>query len=682
MTPTTRTREAAPEEATARLTPPTHTRDHHDHDGCGDRDRELDFHAGHEQEQGEELQWREIARIVFVALAAAAVWFRIWEPSARVSVIGLIGTIVGGWPIFAEAWENIRQRRMTMELSMTIALIAALAIGEFFTALVIIAFVLAAEVLEGLTVGRGRRAIRDLLDFLPPTATVRRSGEPRELPLSEVKVGDTVLLAPGERIPVDGEVRAGHSFVDQSTITGESTLMEKSAGATVFAGTINQAGALEILAQRLGRDTSFGKIIETVERAERSRAPVQKTADRYAGYLVYFALGCAGLTFAITRDARATISVIIVAGACGIAAGTPLAVLGAIGRAARAGAIIKGGRYLEALWAVDTVAFDKTGTLTVGAPQVCKVYPAPGESEEGVLAAAAIAERRSEHPLAPAIVRCADSLGLAHVELESFDYTPGRGIVARAAGEVILAGNRALLTEYGIGNEATEGSELREVRQALSEVAVARGGRFVGTIMIADAVRPEAAVAVRALKDMGIRTVLLTGDGRAVGEAIGAELCIDEVEADLLPEQKVHAVRRLASGSRIVAMVGDGVNDAPALVQASVGVAMGSGTDVARESADVVLLGNDLSKFVETVQIARRAQRIIRFNFAGTLAVDAVGVGLAAFGLLNPLFAAFIHVASELTFILNSARLLPAVSGPVRRMVAGHAGQQGSNSEV
>jgi len=386
---------------------------------------------------------------------------------------------------------------------------------------------------------------------------------------------------------------------------------------------------------------------------------VQKTADRYAGYLVYFALACAALTFAITRDARATISVIIVAGACGIAAGTPLAVLGAIGRAARAGAIVKGGRYREALWLVDTIAFDKTGTLTVGTPEVRFVRPVAGVTEQAVLETAAVAERRSEHPLAAAIMRRADALGLAHVEPDSFDYTPGRGVTGRVGGEVVLAGNRALLTEHNIGDGAVQESHSRNTPQALSEVMVARGGRLLGTILIADTVRPEAAAAVRALRNMDIRTVLLTGDARTVADAIGAELRVDAVEANLLPDQKVDALRQLAESGRIVAMVGDGVNDAPALVQASVGVAMGSGTDVARESADVVLLGNDLSKFVETIQIARRAQGIIRFNFAGTLVVDAVGVGLAAFGFLNPLVAAFIHVASELTFILNSARLLP-----------------------
>jgi Cd2+/Zn2+-exporting ATPase/Cu+-exporting ATPase len=615
---------------------------------------EDDAHEG-----SEKIDWIELARIAFVAVAAIAVWFRVWEPVARVSVLGLIGTIGGGWPIFHEAWENVRERRMTMELSMTIALVAALVIGEFFTALVITAFVLAAEVLEGLTVGRGRRAIQDLLAFLPATATVRRGTGAVRIPLSLVRVGDIVLVAPGECIAVDGGVRSGHSYVDQATITGESTPVEKSPDACVYAGTINQTGTLEIMADRVGRDTSFGKIVEAVEHAERSRAPIQKTADRYAGYLVYFALACATLTFAITRDARSTISVIIVAGACGIAAGTPLAVLGAIGRSARLGAIIKGGRYLEALWSIDIVAFDKTGTVTIGRPEIREIRPAPGVTDRAVLEAAAIAERRSEHPLATAIVRAADAASLPPVEPETFEYTPGRGIVARTHGEDILVGNRRFLVDRGLSPDLFS----TETADAASEVLVVRGGTLLGAILVADVVRAEASDAIHGLRRLGIRTVLLTGDTLAVARAVGRTLQVDDVEADLLPDDKVVAVRRLSIGQHTVAMVGDGVNDAPALMQAAVGVAMGSGTDVARESADVVLLGNDLSKFVETVRIARRAKRIIHFNFLGTLVVDAVGVGLAAVGLLNPLLAAFIHVASELTFILNSARLLPGTVG-------------------
>jgi Cd2+/Zn2+-exporting ATPase/Cu+-exporting ATPase len=606
--------------------------------------------------------WTELVRIGLVAVAAAAVWLRVWEPFSRVSVIGVVGTVGGGWPIFHEAWENLRERRMTMELSMTIALVAALVVGEFFTALVIADFVLAAEVLEGLTVGRGRRAIQDLLDFLPATASIRRSGAAVRVPLAEIRVGDAVLVAPGECIAVDGTVRAGHSYVDQATITGESAPAEKSPDAIVYAGTINQTGTLEVVADRIGRDTSFGKIVEAVERAERSRAPIQKTADRYAGYLVYFALACAALTFALTRDARSTISVIIVAGACGIAAGTPLAVLGAIGRAAQSGAIIKGGRYLEALWTVDTVAFDKTGTVTMGAPEIREVRPAEGISVRDVIETAAIAERRSEHPLAAAIVRAADASRLPALEPETFEYTPGRGISARIRGDTILVGNRAFVASHGLSPDAV----LSEIPDATSEVLVVRGHTLLGAILIADTIRPEAPDAILALRRLGIRTVLLTGDTPMVAQAVGRALQVDDVQAGLLPEAKVAAVHQLASGGHTVAMVGDGVNDAPALMHATVGIAMGSGTDVARESADVVLLGSDLSKFVETVQIARRAQRIIRFNFGGTLAVDVAGVGLASVGLLNPLVAAFIHVTSELIFILNSARLLPRRVGTSR----------------
>jgi cation transport ATPase len=329
------------------------------------------------------VEWTEIARVVFVGLAAMAVWFRFWEPVSRFSVIGIAATLIGGYPIFKEAIENIIQRRMTMELSMTIALASASAIGEFFTALIITLFVLVAEILEGLTTGRGRRAIRDLLDLLPQTATLLRDGATIEVPITALSVNDLVLIRPGSRIPVDGLVVGGSSFVDESAITGESMPAEKSDGSQVFAGTINQSGALQVIVQKLGRSTSFGKIIEAVEQAERSRAPVQKTADKLAGYLVYFALAAAALTFLMTHNVRSTISVIIVAGACGIAAGTPLAILGAIGRAARQGSIIKGGLYLERLAAVDMVLLDKTGTLTYGIPEVVAINSLSGFGRDG-----------------------------------------------------------------------------------------------------------------------------------------------------------------------------------------------------------------------------------------------------------------------------------------------------------
>ena len=612
--------------------------------------------TSHEDNHEHAFEWTERVRIVLVGVAAAAVWFRVWEPLSTFSILGIAGLLIGGWPIYKEALENLFAKRMTMELSMSIAIIAAAAISEFFTALVITLFVLVAEVLEGLTVSRGRRAIRDLLDFLPRAVSVRRAGSISEVDADTLAVGDAVLVNPGGRIPVDGTVIAGHSFVDQARITGESMPLEKTVGASVFAGSINQSGALEICAERIGRDTSYGKIIEAVEQAERSRAPVQRLADRLAGYLVYFALGAAVLTYLLTRDSRATISVIIVAGACGIAAGTPLAILGGIGRAARAGAIVKGGLFLEQLGKVNTVVLDKTGTLTYGRPQLRALLPIAGVEGPELLAAAASAELRSEHPLGKTIVAYAEAQVGSPREPERFGYTPGRGIDATVGGELVLVGNLALMRDHGIEVPA----DLLAGHPGASEVYVARAGALLGAIVIADSVRPEAREAITTIHGMGIKTVLLTGDARAVAVVVARELGITEIAADLLPEDKLARVKRLVDEGRTVAMVGDGVNDAPALVEAHVGVAMGSGTDVARESADVVLLGNDLVKFAETLAIARRTRRIIWANFAGTLGVDALGIGLAAFGFLNPLLAAFIHVASELTFILNSARLLPA----------------------
>ncbi len=612
----------------------------------------VEVHDHEAHNHGFELQ--DGIRIALVALAAALVWFRIWEPFARVSIVGIAGTLIGMYPILKEAAENVMERRMTMELSMTIAILAALAIGQFFTALIIVLFVLIAEVLEGLTVQRGRTAIRELLNLLPNEVTVRRNGRAEQRGTDSIHPGEIIEVNPGARIPVDGEVISGNSFVDQGTITGESLPVEKLPGTSVFAGTVNQSGALEIRVTRIGRDTAFGRILNAVEEAERSRAPIQKTADRLAGYLVWFALGCAVLTFVITRNLTSTISVIIVAGACGIAAGTPLAILGGIGRSAREGAIIKGGLYLELLSSVDTVVFDKTGTLTFGTPEVTSVQPADGHTEEEVLQVASIAEQRSEHPLGKAIVNKATESQLEVFAPEEFKYVPGKGIDCRAGHRRILVGNRAFLRDNNI---VLNGAGSR--KDTSSEILVVRDGSYLGAIQIADTLRPEAKQSVAALHALGLRTVLLTGDTKPVAESIAKQVGIDIVHAEVLPDQKSEVIKQLVSSGRKVAMVGDGINDAPALMRATVGIAMGSGTEVARESAKIMLIGNNLLRLVDTIKISRRCHRTIMQNFVGTLAVDSVGVGLAAFGMLNPLLAAFIHVASELTFILNSATLLP-----------------------
>ena len=361
-------------------------------------------HNGDHLEHDHDHPAAEYVRLGLMALVTVASLTGWWKHWVSRDWLAFVATLVGGYSIFQEAWENLRKRRMTMELSMTIALVAALCIGQFFTALVIAFFVLFAELLEGYTVGGGCRAIEKLIESLPRQVTVRRDGWERELSTQEVGRGETIIIRPGSRIPADGEVRKGHSFVDQSSITGESLPVEKVEGSKVFAGTINKDGVLEVRVEKIGGDTTFGKIIEIVEQAEKSKAPVERVSDRLAAGLVYFALGAAVLTLIVTRNLTSTIAVIIVAGACGVAAGTPLAILAGIGNAARRGIIIKGGLYLEQLSQIDTVVLDKTGTLTLGVPEVTSITTLDGASEDEVLQTAAIAEQHSEHPLGEAIV--------------------------------------------------------------------------------------------------------------------------------------------------------------------------------------------------------------------------------------------------------------------------------------
>jgi Cd2+/Zn2+-exporting ATPase/Cu+-exporting ATPase len=542
-----------------------------------------------------------------------------------------------------------------MELSMTIALIAALCIGQFLTALVIAFFVLFAEMVEGYTVGSGRRAIQTLIDALPRQVRVRRGGEERQLGTNEVAAGEIIIIRPGERIPADGVVIKGHSFVDQSSITGESLPVEKVEQSNVFAGTINKDGVLEVTVEKIGRDTTFGKIIEIVEQAEKSRAPVQRIADRLAAGLVYFAFGAAAFTLIVTRNFTSTIAVIIVAGACGVAAGTPLAILAGIGSAARRGIITKGGLYLEQLSRIDTIVLDKTGTLTLGIPEVTAVRAINDATENDVLQTAAIAEQHSEHPLGEAIVRCARERKLRLQEYSQLRYSPGKGIVCEESGTRIFVGTPALFEENGVPLPADALSDVDGAGKTV--VLVGRDRRVLGAVMLADQLRTEAKQAVNDLKAQGYRVILLTGDSSDAAKTIGRELGVDESIGDLLPEQKVEKIRELLRAGHKVAMVGDGVNDAPALAEATVGIAMGQGSDVALETADVTLMTSDLSRLVEVLAISKRCYRVIMFNFWGTIGVDTVGIILAFFGLLAPIIAALIHVGSELAFILNSARL-------------------------
>lgn len=603
-----------------------------------------------------ELTWHaiavpDLARLAFVVVCTVLVGLHAWEPFDAVPVLGVVGLVAGLWPIVVEAAQDLLHRRMSMELSMLIAVVAAAAIQQWFTALVITCFVLAAEILEDLTMDRGRDALTDLMAFLPDTVQVRRGADVRAVPLEDVRPGDIALVSPGGRIPVDGTVVGGRSTADQSRITGESMPVELGAGSEVYAGSVNQAGVLEILAERVGAQSSYGQIVDAVRSAESSQAPVQRLADRLAGYLVYFALAAAAVTYVLTRDVTATISVVIVAGACGIAAGTPLAILGAIGRSAQQGAFVKDGTHLEQLSRVDTVVFDKTGTLTEGRPAIVAVLAAPGRTADDVLRLAGSAELHSEHPLGRAIVAECRLRGLVLTEPDTFEYEPGRGIAARVGGREVRAGNDALVAGADLSDAVPFGT-------AGTPVHVTEDGRWAGTVRLADRLRGSAQQCVDDLHALGLRTVMLTGDVAVIAHGLGAELGLDEVVADLLPADKLAAIDEVRSAGHVVAMVGDGVNDAPALARADVGIAMGSGTDIARESADIVLISSSLADLTGTIRIARRTRRIILANFVGTIGVDLVGMLLAAMGLLDPVVAAAIHVASETLFILNSARLI------------------------
>ena len=615
----------------------------------------------------------DIVRIVVVGIAALGAWIAsaVGTPGWAVGAVGAVALAVGCWPILVEAAGDLRERRMSMELSMLLAIVAAAVIGEWVTALAVTVFALCAEVLEDLSMDRGRDALTDLMSFLPQAARVVTGPHPdetTEVPLDEVCPGQVIALSPGGRVPVDGVVRTGRADVDQSRITGEALPVQVGPGDRVPAGSITR-GALELEVERVGEDSSYGRIVAAVRHAQSSRAPVQRLADRLAARIVYLALAAALVTFLVTRDVRATISVIIVAGACGVAAGTPLAVLAAIARAARCGAFVKDGTHLEQLSAVDTVVMDKTGTLTVGEPRVVSVRPTEAVAgEDEVLALAAAAEWNSEHPIGRAIYNEAAVRDLTVPVPGDVAYSPGAGVSAHVEGRRITVGrcrgqeSRAERDTPGCEDEAALSTESDpEAPSATSVVEVRADGQLLGTIALTDRLRQGAATAVRDLGDMGLEVLMLTGDSAASARHVAGLLGLTEeqVRADLLPTDKEEVIDSLRRAGKQVAMVGDGVNDAPALGAADVGIAMGTGTDVAREAGDVVLVGSAPADLVETVRVARRARGIIMVNFVGTVVVDVAGMIAAGLGLLGPVAAALVHVVSESAFILNSARLVP-----------------------
>jgi Cu+-exporting ATPase len=603
-----------------------------------------------------------------------------------------------GWPFFERGWASLRTRNLNMftliamgvGVAWAYSVVATVAPGlfpaafrayygavavYFEAAAVVTTLVLLGQVLELRARDQTGGAIRALLDLAPKTARlVHGDGVDEEVALDAVKVGDALRVRPGEKVPVDGQIVEGRSAVDESMLTGESMPVGKSAGDKVIGGTMNQSGAFVMRADRIGRDTVLAQIVQMVAQAQRSRAPIQRLADQVSGWFVPLVIAVAIAAFAawavwgpeprLAYGLVAAVSVLIIACPCALGLATPMSIMVGVGRGAHAGVLIKNAEALERLEKVDTLVVDKTGTLTEGKPKVVALKPATGVSEEALLSFAASLERGSEHPLAAAVVHAATDRNLALGKVEGFESFSGKGVIGMVDGRKVALGNRPMMEAVHIDVGALEGAADELRGDGATAIFAAFDGKAAGVIAIADPVKATTPDVVRALKEMGVRVVMLTGDNRATAEAVGRKLGIADIEAEVLPQDKGKTVERLRKEGRIVAMAGDGVNDAPALAAADVGIAMGTGTDVAIESAGVTLLSGDLRGIVTARRLSQATMRNIRQNLLFAFIYNAAGVPIAAgvlypaFGLtLSPIVAAAAMALSSVSVVANALRL-------------------------
>ena len=604
----------------------------------------------------------------------------------------------GGWPFFVRGWQSVVNRSLNMftliglgvGVAYAYSVVATVAPGifprafrgeggevdvYFEAAAVIVALVLLGQVLELRARSQTGAAIKALLGLAPKTARrVGKDGSEEDVPLDQVQPGDLLRVRPGEKVPVDGTVVEGASAIDESMVTGEPIPVEKGPGDRVIGATINGTGAMIMRAERVGAETLLAQIVRMVSAAQRSRAPIQKLVDVVAGYFVPAVVGIAAITFVVwgllgpePRFAHGlinAIAVLIIACPCALGLATPMSIMVATGKGATAGVLFKNAEAIEVLRKVDTLVVDKTGTLTEGKPKLVTVAPAEGWTEEGLLRLAASLERGSEHPLAAAIVAGAAEHGVELTEAEDFTSTTGKGVAGRVDGRQVILGNRRMLEAVAVdpGELADRAEVMRKEGQTVMFVAV--DGSPAGLLGVADPIKETTPEAIRALHGEGIRVVMLTGDSRTTAEAVARKLGIDDVVAEVLPEQKAQSVERLQSEGRVVAMAGDGINDAPALAQAQVGIAMGTGTDVAMESAGVTLVKGDLGGIVRARRLSRATMRNIKQNLLFAFGYNALGVPIAAgvlypaFGLLlSPIIAAAAMSFSSVSVVANALRL-------------------------
>jgi Cu+-exporting ATPase len=575
--------------------------------------------------------------------------------------IGLALVVISGWSIFRNVVRAALKRQVTSHTLMTMGVLAALIIGEWVTAAVVVFFMRIGDYVESFTAERARRAVKDLTALAPQTARVERDGLEQEVPIGEVEVGEVVIVRPGEKIPVDGEVISGQATVDQSAITGESMPVEVEPGIHVFAATMAQLGRLRVRTGRVGADTTFGRVVKMVEEAEAHRAEVQRFADKFSGYYLPIVASLAALTFIFRRDPLATAAVLVVACSCSIALATPIAMLASIGAGAKRGLMVKGGKYLEALAQADTLLLDKTGTLTLGKPQLTDVIPLNGLSDGELLTLAASAERYSEHPLAEAVRMAAHERKLPLFEPEGFEALPGLGVRAAVNEKTVTIGNQRLVAAAASFPLSDPFDQLRAGLEAQGKTLlfIALDGELAGILAAADTQRAEVPAALAEVRKLGIQHIeLLTGDNERVAAALAEGLKVD-YRANLLPEDKIEIVKAYQAQGHTVVMVGDGVNDAPALAQADVGIAMGVvGTDVAIETAHIALMREDWTLVPEVFRIAQRTMGVVKMNLIFTGIYNLVGLGLAAFGFLPPVLAAAAQSLPDLGILANSSRLL------------------------
>jgi Cd2+/Zn2+-exporting ATPase/Cu+-exporting ATPase len=591
-----------------------------------------------------------------LVIVVAGEWLGLFEEiTARVPFwVGLLLVVLGGYPVFRNVLAAAWRRQVTSHTLMSVGVIAALVVGEWTTAAVVVFFMRVGDAVEQLTSAQARRAVKDLAALAPKLARVVRAGNEVEVPIADVQVGEVVVVRPGEQVPVDGEVIDGNATLNQATLTGEAMPVEAGLGSQVFAATMVELGSLRVRAAAVGSATTFGHVIRLVEEAEGNRGDVQRMADRFSSYFLPVVAMIAALTLIIGRDPLATAAVLVVACSCALALATPIAMLASIGAGAKQGLLIKGGKYLELLAKADVLLIDKTGTLTLGKPQITDVALLDGLSEARVLALAAGAERYSEHPLAEAVRAASFAQGELLLEAQGFVAIPGQGVRAQVDGVAVAVGSARLLGDAPLPPEAVR---LTEMGKTL--LYVMADGAPVGILAATDTLRPETPAALARLQALGIEQIeVLTGDSRQSGAALAAQLGV-QVRAELLPAEKLAVVRDYQAAGKIVVMVGDGVNDAPALAQADVGLAMGAGgSAIAAEAAHVVLLRQDWQLVPDLLQIARRTMRVVRSNIAYTLIYNTVGLSLAAFGILPPMGAAVAQSVPDLLILANSSRLL------------------------